>query len=86
MTMIKQKKQNSRIEQPFTPPQAIPNSLLHWFNILGELKHTTTTPSGRPKTFADGAVIYLNSVSSPTTKRLYLYCRATNSWYYVALT
>lgn len=67
------------IQQPFPGVQ-------HWFNLQGFMRTTTTTPTAAPKTLADALVIYVDSLSSPTTKRLYIYSVEADSWFYVALT
>lgn len=58
----------------------------HWLNLVGNLKVVTTIPTKAPKKFSDGMLIYLDSVASPTTKRLYIYALEADAWYYVALT
>lgn len=56
------------------------------FKIEGLYRTVTTTPTGTPTKLSEQVVIYVDSISSPSTKRLYIYSNATNSWHYVALT
>jgi len=55
-------------------------------NILGGLSTVTVIPTTAPKKYADSIVIYLDSLTSPTTKRLYVFSREGNLWNYVTLT
>lgn len=68
-----------------TSTKTVPNQE-HFLNLLGNLKVQTGIPSGQPKTFADSMLIYVDSISSPTTKRLYVFSRETDAWYYITLT
>jgi hypothetical protein len=58
----------------------------HVLNIEGGLTTVTAVPTTAPKKYSDNIVIYLDSLSSPTTKRLYVYSREGNLWNYVGLT
>jgi len=58
------------------------NSIL---NLQDFLQTVTTTPTAAPKKFHDSVVIYTDSLSSPTVRRLYIYSRELGDWLYVAL-
>lgn len=60
--------------------------LNHWQNLLGNLVTTTNTPTRAPRKISEGVKIYVNSISSPTVKRLYVYSRECDAWFYVNLT
>jgi hypothetical protein len=60
--------------------------LRDWLNILGTLKTTTNIPSRAPRTMSDSVVIYVNSVTSPSVKKLYVYSRECDVWFSVNLT
>lgn len=79
-TPLEQVQQKSQEADQVFPRQ------LHWFNMRGFIKIVTAIPSAAPKSLADSVVIYLDSLSSPTTKRLYMYSPDASSWFYVALT
>jgi len=64
--------------------EAIPNKN-SIFNLQDFLKTYTSVPTAAPKKFADSVVIYTDSLSSPTVRRLYIYSRELNDWLYVAL-
>lgn len=68
-----------------TSTKTIPNEE-NFLNLLGNLKVQTSIPSSQPKTFADSMLIYVDSVTSPSTKRLYVFARETGDWYYMTLT
>ena len=55
-------------------------------NIEGVIATVTAIPTSAPKKFNDSIVIYLDSLSAPTVKRLYTFSREGNAWFYVALT
>lgn len=74
------------VEQKKSVSQQVFPNVQHWFNEQGFLKTVTTTPLAAPKTLADGLVIYVDSLGSPTTKRLYMYSPDASAWFYVALT
>lgn len=71
---------------PKTPP-VIPD-LNHILNIEGMLETRTTAPTSSTvvKKLADGVLIYVDSTSSPTVMRLYVYSRAAKKWGYTTLT
>jgi len=83
---------NGQVQNPTQRPKAVETSTEtipnrnDFLNLLGNLKVQTSIPSGQPKTFADSMVIYLDSVTSPTTKRLYVFSRDNATWYYMTLT
>ena len=55
-------------------------------DIIGSIKTTTTIPTYTPAKYEQQVVIYVDSVSSPTVQRLYIYSRDVKAWMYVALT
>lgn len=55
-------------------------------NILGYVKTVTIIPVYTPKTFEQSRKIYMDSISSPTTKRLYIYSFEAKIWNYITLT
>lgn len=55
-------------------------------NLEGGLSTVTATPTTAPKKYSDSIVIYLDSLTSPTVKRLYVFSREGNLWSYVTLT
>jgi len=65
--------------------QAFPGTQ-HWIDLQGSIRTVTTTPTLAPKSISDSLLIYVDSLTSPTTKRLYIYSREADTWLYVALT
>ena len=61
-------------------------SLVFIENIVGYIKTVTTIPTYTPKKFDQAIRIYMDSVSSPTTKRLYIYSFEAKIWNYLTLT
>ena len=55
-------------------------------NISGYIKTVTTIPAYSPKNINQGVRIYMDSISSPTTKRLYIYSFEAKIWNYLTLT
>lgn len=55
-------------------------------NIKGYIKTVTTIPAYTPKTFNQAVKIYMDSITSPTTKRLYIYSFEAKIWNYITLT
>ena len=55
-------------------------------NIMSNIKTVTTIPAYTPKEFHQSIKIYMDSVSSPTTKRLYIYSFEARIWNYLTLT
>lgn len=60
--------------------------LKHWQNLLGNLVTTTNTPTRAPRKMSESMKIYVNSIATPTVKRLYVYSKECDTWFYVALT
>ena len=54
--------------------------------LVGFVKTVTTIPAYTPKKFDQAIRIYMDSVSSPTTKRLYIYSFEARIWNYLTLT
>ncbi len=64
------------------------NKIPEFFNIStieGLIETTTTIPTETVTQFNQQIKIYVDSISAPTTKRLYIYSNKTNSWFYIAL-
>ena len=55
-------------------------------NVIGYIKTVTTIPTYTPKNINQAIRIYMDSVSSPTTKRLYIYSFEAKIWNYITLT
>ena len=55
-------------------------------NILGYIKTVTTIPTYTPKDINQAIRIYMDSITSPTTKRLYIYSFEAKIWNYLTLT
>lgn len=58
-------------------------------NIVGRLEPTTVAPTSTkiPKKYGEQFVLYVDSLTSPTVKRLYVYIPGkVKAWCYVALT
>ena len=68
--------------EPESPPLNNPNI----FDIVGLFETTTTIPTETITKLSQQVKIYVDDISAPTTKRLYIYSNKTNSWHYVALT
>ena len=54
--------------------------------IVGFVKTVTTIPVYTPKKFDQAIKIYMDSIPSPTTKRLYIYSFEAKIWNYLTLT
>ena len=54
--------------------------------IIGFVKTVTTIPAYTPKRFDQAIRIYMDSITSPTTKRLYIYSFEAKIWNYLTLT
>lgn len=52
-------------------------------DIIGYLKVVNQVPTKPPRTFEESMVIYLDNNNSPTIKRLYIFARGINKWYYI---
>lgn len=63
----------------------LPNKPFSILNLEDFIETVTTAPTEPPKTFYDSVKIYTDSISSPTTRRLYIYSRELADWLYVAL-
>lgn len=59
---------------------------LELFNIEGLIKTVTAIPTGAPTKLINQIVMYFDSLTAPTVKRLYIYSKDTKAWYYIALT
>ena len=55
-------------------------------NIMSNIKTVTTIPAYTPKEFHQSIKIYMDSISSPTVKRLYIYSFEAKIWNYLTLT
>jgi hypothetical protein len=93
---------NLQFNQPVVPPPKITPrqkveenksqsnkpfpGILHWLNIQGFIKTTTTIPTIAPKSLSDQIVLYIDNLTTPTSKRLYIYSREADIWSYVTLT
>lgn len=85
-----------QFNRPLTPREAIEQKkqealqafpgVQHWFNLQGFIKTTTTIPTLAPKSLSDQIVIYIDDLTTPTDKRLYIFSREANIWNYVTLT
>lgn len=56
------------------------------FDIQGTIRTVTATPTTTPTKINDQILIYMDSVTSPTDKRLYIYSPEAGIWSYVVLT
>lgn len=57
----------------------------NWLNLSGTLKTTTTIPTQAPKSMSDSVVIYIDDLTTPVVKRLYVYSREAGIWNYITL-
>lgn len=55
-------------------------------NIIGYVKTVTSIPTYTPKNINQAVRIYMDSITSPTTKRLYIYSFEAKIWNYITLT
>lgn len=55
-------------------------------DIIGFIDTVTSIPSKTPRRLREQVKIYVDDVTTPTTKRLYIYSNKTKSWNYVTLT
>lgn len=65
--------------------KALPNNPYDILNLEGFIETVTSIPTEPPKNFYQSIKIYTDSISSPTTRRLYIYSVALDDWLYVAL-
>lgn len=56
------------------------------YDILGQIEVVTAAPSGTPKDFYGSVKLYVDSITTPTVRRIYFYNNRTASWNYAALT
>lgn len=59
---------------------------INLFDIIGMVETTTTIPTKGASSLKQQIVIYINNLSSPTVKRLYIYSNKARLWSYVTLT
>lgn len=77
---------NSERKQPRPPVQTPtipqPDSLI---NITGVFETTDTAPTAAPRTLYESIKIVVDSISSPTTRELYIYSKELSAWLKVTL-
>lgn len=78
------------LNQNNTPQPNIPATLAFWLSDLqGYIKTIAVNPIGEPtftpKSFDQSIRIVVDSLSSPTSRRLYIYSFELGDWLYVAL-
>jgi len=59
---------------------------MNFYDIIGMIETVTEIPSKAPSRLSQQIKIYVDSVSAPTDKRLYIYSNKTRAWYYLTLT
>lgn len=59
---------------------------MYFRDLLGYIETVTSIPSYSPKTLDQAVKIYFDDLTSPTTKRLYIYSFEAGIWNYIALT
>lgn len=55
-------------------------------NIVGYVRTVTTIPTYTPKKFEQAIKIYIDDLTTPTVKRLYIYSFEAKIWNYITLT
>lgn len=88
-----QPQQKPPLRQPYDEIRAkggmgskpLPSKPQHILNLEGFIQTVTSIPTEPPQTFYDSVKIYTDSISSPTTRRLYIYSVELGDWLYVAL-
>lgn len=56
------------------------------FDIFGMIETVTVVPTKTPTRFSQQVKIYVDSITTPTDKRLYIYSNKTHTWLYSTLT
>ena len=64
----------------------IPTTNVWLYVLQGYIKTVATIPAYTPKTFEQAVKIYMDSLATPTVKRLYLYSFEAKIWNYITLT
>jgi len=58
-----------------------------WLHMLkGYVKTITSAPTYTPKNFEQAIKLYMDSLTTPTVKRLYIYSFEAGIWSYISLT
>jgi len=55
-------------------------------DIMGMVETVTTIPTKAPKKIGQQILIYIDNLSTPTVKRLYIYSNSARLWSYINLT
>lgn len=55
-------------------------------DIEGVIRTTTVIPTSSPVNINDQVVVYIDDLTTPTVKRLYIYSTLARIWNYVTLT
>jgi len=63
----------------------LPNNPYSILNLEDFIETVTSIPTEAPKNYYQSIKIYTDSLSSPTTRRLYIYSVELDDWLYVAL-
>jgi hypothetical protein len=59
---------------------------IQFFEIFGMIETVTTVPTKTPTKLNQQIKIYVDSITTPSDKRLYIYSNKTHTWMYCALT
>lgn len=59
---------------------------ISFLDLIDKVKVVTTIPAYVPKILSQQMVIYVDSISSPTVQRLYIYIDRVGVWSYTTLT
>lgn len=57
-----------------------------FLDLIDKVKTVTTIPTYIPKILSQQVVVYVDSITTPTVKRLYIYADRVGVWYYITLT
>lgn len=63
-----------------------PDGIVDFEDLTGYIKTVTAIPSYKPRNINQQMRIYVNSLTAPTTKRLYIYSFEAKIWNYITLT
>ena len=79
-------KTNSYIKMQTKDPEQVAKNRFDLINLINYIETVTTIPTYTPKKFYESIKIYMDDLSSPTVKRLYIYSFEAGAWNYVTLT
>lgn len=57
-----------------------------FLDLVDKITTTTTIPTYKPKIISQQIVVYVDSITAPTVKRLYIYVEQVGAWSYTVLT